>query len=140
MYDYWQDALVNESIREQERARRRVRRRKQREKKILKLQRDFQEKEESDFIHQRGSLPIEMASMGTGGSPKPRRKAALNIFNRIGLKKTSLDLEHMSLHGNNFADKHDMGDTKMHRSSSTPNFLFFNENTSKLESPPKNNP
>jgi len=123
MYDYWQDALTNESIRKKERAERRERRRKQRDKKILKLQRELQDKETAEFTNQRRrSEPVAIdaksaAIVKTDSrdlSPKSKRKSGMRIFSRIG-RRTN-DLETISIP----ESKAEKKPAIIHRSISSP--------------------
>ncbi len=110
MYDQWQDALTSEAERKRERAERKEKRRRQREKKILKLQRELQDKETVEFVSQRrSSAPMTSSAMdqykgqtkvisktssseiASVTSPPKTQHKRKGIFSRMGLKRSSHD-------------------------------------------------
>ena len=137
MYDQWQDGLTNEAARQKERAERKEKRRRQREKKILKLQRELQDKETAEFVSQRrSSAPMNVINKyddvkidkvrvasnassenGSRTSPNPKHKRK-GIFSRMGLKRASNEnLQTLEKNSNKVQFP------SMHRSLSSPNFI-----------------
>lgn len=124
MYTYWQESLENEVMQKQEKEARRKRRQRQQERKILKLQRELQEKEAAEFVNlkrQRSPLPENISTQfreDRAVSPKSKKKPGIGIFSR--LKRSS--------HGDFQSSIHDKGKFDMNkfteglqRSVSSPN-------------------
>lgn len=119
MYNYWQNALMEESILTEEKKQRKEERRQKQEKKILKLQRELHLKEEEakNSSHSRRRRSSSVQSSG-GGSPDqkdeyqddfsdrdyqsaPNTPKKRKPWLRIGLKKSTSSLalsssEHLS--------------------------------------------
>jgi len=115
MYDMWQECLSEEAIRENQKDRRHKERQRRKEEKFLKLQRELQIMEAKNNSHRRKmsasiydsiddsesrvintstfEVGIEEANIGnTPPKGQKTKKAGLNIFNRIGLKRSTQNL------------------------------------------------
>jgi len=134
MYTYWQESLEDEVVQKQEKEARRKRRQRQQERKLMKLQRELQKKEATDFVNlkrQRAPLPENISTKynerkysnnsyreDRDVSPKSKKKPGIGIFSR--LKRNS--------HGDFQSSMHDKGKVDLNkfaeglqRSASSPN-------------------
>lgn len=134
MYTYWQESLEEEAVRNYEKETRRMRRQRQKERKILKLQRELQEKE-SEFVNhkrQRSPLPESVVSKSDGRkqsdtasredrdvSPKNKRKPGIGIFSRLKRSSHS-DFQASIVQEKGKCDLIRMNEG-LHRSVSSPN-------------------
>jgi hypothetical protein len=104
MYEQWQVCLLEEAIREDEKEQRHEKRQQRREEKLLKLQHDFQMMEEVPSNNHHQSIYSQVANddlidfrrteaiQDTPATTPPKKKPGINIFNRIGLRKSTNNL------------------------------------------------
>lgn len=128
MYTYWQESLEDEVVQKHEKEARRKRRQRQQERKILKLQRELQEKEATEFVNlkrQRSPLPETISTKyedrkysDKGVSPKSKKKAGIGIFSR--LKRSSNSDFQSSIHDKGKFDMNKFTEG-LQRSVSSPN-------------------